>query len=104
MSIDKIIEIEDTAIEILGSLGRMLSASKSFYLEQFPENKVVFNANVYTKNGKIWYGDIDVTKDSEKVDALATELGERVYVLREMDGRFDNEGSPKLEKAVYITG
>lgn len=90
------------AEEILGPFGQMLSGSKVMYVRQFPDNVAIFNANVCTSKGKIWFGDLDVTKDQEKLRTLAEALGEKVYVLREHDGRFDNENSPKLEKAVWI--
>jgi hypothetical protein len=91
------------AYDILGPLGQMLSASKSDYSKRYPTHTVVFNGNVCTKKlGKLWFGDIDTTKDSKKLDALAKALGEDVYVLREMDGRFENEGNPLFENAVYI--
>jgi hypothetical protein len=92
--------------------GRLVSQSKSHYLDSNPDNIVVFNANVcITKSGlfrrrktdKIWYGDLDVTKDMRKIEALAEAIGERVYVLREMDARFENEDSPKLENAVFTS-
>jgi hypothetical protein len=38
-----------------------------------------------------------------KVVALAEALGEKLYVLREHDARFENEANPKLDKAVYVT-
>lgn len=89
--------------EILGMCGRMIDASKSDYCRRHPTNVVVFNSNVCTKDGKIWYGDIDVTLDEDKLKTLAEAIGEKVYVLYEMDGRFDNEGSPELEKAVWTS-
>lgn len=111
MDIDVKIE---KAMDHLGMCGRLLSMSKSDYLDRFPDNKVVFNANVCIggKKGwirsspaqKIWFGDLDVTKDEKVIDDLAHELGEQVYVLREMDARFKNEDAPKLENAVYVTG
>jgi hypothetical protein len=88
------------AQEILGYAGRMLSADKSRYTLRYPDNVVVFNSNVCTAAGKIWFGDADVTKDEAKFKALAEALGEKVYVLRELDGRFDNEGAPLLDRAV----
>ncbi len=88
------------AKEVLGFNGRMISADKVGYSNRFPDNVVVYNSNVCTAEGKIWFGDVDVTKDGAKLTALAEALGEKVYVLREMDGRFDNEGAPKLDRAV----
>jgi hypothetical protein len=83
--------------------GRMISGSKSFYSNAFPKNFVVFNANICTRTkGKIWYGDLDVTKDEEKLKELAANAGEDLYILREMDGRFENEAKPLLDRAVAI--
>lgn len=84
-------------------MGRMISGSKTGYLLQYPNNLPVFNANLCTeKRGKIWYGDLDITKDKKVLSDLAVSLGEKLYVLREMDARFDNESSPKFERAVAV--
>lgn len=72
--------------------GRMVSHSKSSYVEKFPENEVYFNANVFVLGeGKIWYGDLDVTKDLEMLESIASNIGKDIFILREMDGRFENE-------------
>lgn len=86
-------------------IGRMMSASKSDYNQRFPypTGWAVFNANVCTKeDGKIWFGDIDVIRNADKLKTLATRLGKVLYVLREMDARFDTEANPDLNKAVAI--
>lgn len=87
--------------------GRIISASKSFYLETYPDNLVVFNANVVTKKfGKIWHGDLDITLDSEFLKKIAEKIGEDLYVLREFDARFGRENdSPEelIKKAVWST-
>lgn len=71
--------------------GRMISGSKSAYRDEYPDNVVVFNGNIITKKrGKIWYGDLDVTLDFDNLKAVADELGEDLYVLYEMDARFEN--------------
>lgn len=73
-------------------LGRMISYSKSGYRDRFPENEVYFNSNIFLLGeGKIWYGDLDVTKDREILENIAREIGKDLYILREMDGRFENE-------------
>ena len=88
----------DTAQEILGFPGTMISGSKT----AFPDHKVVWNSNVCTKeHGKIWFGDLDLTVNENKIKELAQKLNIRVYVLYEMDARFDNELKPLLKEAVY---
>lgn len=81
----------------------MISGSKSAYSENHKQNVPIFNANLCTKSsGKIWYGDLDLTLDKDKLAILAIELNEDVYVLRELDARFEKEESPKFEEAVVI--
>lgn len=81
------------------SHGRMISGSKTS-----PKGHVcVFNANICTKRrGKIWFGDLDLTTDEDRLKAFAKHEGETLYVLRERDARFDNEKSPLLENALAI--
>ena len=74
--------------------GRMVSSSKSAYRELYPENDVLFNANIFALGkGKIWWGDVDLTADWETLEKIASELGKSLFVLREMDGRFEWEES-----------
>lgn len=73
-------------------MGRMLSHSKSFYREQNPDNEVYFNSNIFVLGeGKIWYGDLDVTNDKDSLERIASSIGKDLFILREIDGRFDNE-------------
>jgi prolyl oligopeptidase PreP (S9A serine peptidase family) len=72
--------------------GRLISYSKSSYREKNPDNEVYFNANIFVLGeGKVWYGDIDVTKDREKLERIASASGNDLFILREFDGRFENE-------------
>ena len=81
--------------------GRMLSGSKSGYMSKYPNNTVVFNANLCLKSkGKMWYGDVDIHRDIDQLKQFAKEQGETLYILREYDARFDNELKPLYEKAV----
>lgn len=88
-------------------IGRMISFSKSDYRDRNPNSVCYFNANIVTaKDGKIWYGDLDLTKDGETLKAIAEEAGVILYVLREMDGRFENETLEPInliKKAVWDT-
>jgi len=94
----------DAATKHLGWPGRILAASKSGYTTKYPKRVVAFNGNVCTKeHGKIWYGDVDTTKDKKALKALAKDLGCVVYVLREMDARFSTEGAPLFERAIFTT-
>jgi len=73
--------------------GRMISGSKSLYANRFPDHQIVFNARIYDpetyekeKSGKIkdffagqnieiWYGDLDLTQDGEKLKEIANKIG-----------------------------
>jgi hypothetical protein len=97
-------EIEKVFMEHGFVPGRMVSGSKSGYSSQYPTHLVVFNSNVVTmEHGKIWYGDLDLTIDYKKLKEIAEELHVRLYVLYEMDGRFEYEECPKIERAVWDT-
>lgn len=78
--------------------GRLLSGSKSRYRQLYPSNDIIFNANIFTKAfGKVWHGDVDITFDETLLKGIAKELGEPLYVLYEMDGRFEQEDRPFKE-------
>lgn len=80
-------------------MGRMISGSKSGYSRKYPDHLVLFNANIFSEDGnKVWFGDLDLTLDSKKLIDIHLELDVNLYVLREMDGRFDNEKNPNFKK------
>ena len=90
-------------METIGFPGRMISMSKSAYVDSKKTSVPIFNANICTKeSGKIWFGDLDVTLDKEKLSALATGMGQDIYVLRELDARFENEEHPRLDQFVIV--
>jgi hypothetical protein len=95
--------MKETAEKILGWNGRMISGSKSGYMRNHPNNLTVFNSNIVIGEDnpvKIWYGDIDITLSIDDVKKLAKELDTTVYVLREMDARFENEDRPRIDRFV----
>jgi hypothetical protein len=104
---DNILAIEDQKFiqELMGYPGTMLSGSK-----RAPETKgkgehlCVWNANLIVEGyNKIWFGDINLTRDEEKIKKIALHLKAKLYVLREMDARFSNENNPQIQNAVYVT-
>ena len=97
------IEITQLFIKYKLYAGRMISGSKTA-----PKDCLcVFNSNVICKSqGKIWFGDLNITKESDKLKKIAFELGEPLYVLRERDCRFERENDPidvLISKAVWST-
>lgn len=84
---------------------RMLSGSKSFYRSKYPSNEVYFNANIFIEGiGKVWYGDIDLTLDSEKLQEVANQIKKPFFVLSEMSGRFefqDREDYKEVARASF---
>lgn len=76
------------------NLGRMISSSKTLYRMNNPKSEPIFNANVFSDEGKIWYGDLEMTTDSSLLQKISDESNKTIYVLREFDGRFENENAP----------
>lgn len=90
--------------DALGYPGRMISGSKQTPKSKHGEHLAVFNANLIIDGyGKQWFGDIDVTRDEHKLQAIAKAFGKQIYVLRERDARFENENNPLVENSVYVT-
>lgn len=76
-------------------MGRAVTmGSKTGYRKRHPDSEVYFNANIFTSEGKVWWGDIDVTVSGDILQAVADESGETLYLLRETDGRWENETRP----------
>lgn len=91
----------DAAREILGYMGKMLSASKTDYSKKHSKSTVFFNGNVYDSDGqKIWYGDIDLTRENKKIERLAKVLGESIYVTAEQPFRWSAQTRETLEEAI----
>jgi len=92
---------------VLGYPGRMISGSKSAYSAKYGTHFTIFNSNVFVEGiGKVWYGDLDLTKDESKLSKLALTLRQKIHVLYEMDGRFENEdrSDKDLSKvSAYVT-
>jgi len=97
---------ENTESEIIDFLyanqlppGKLISGSKSAYSRLFPNDLVLFNANIFIEErGKIWHGDINLTKQKNILEQIKENFGVDVYVLREMDGRFGLENNPKFKR------
>lgn len=80
---DKFTLISSDAENMLGHPGRLISYSKSLG----PAGGI-YNANIFNERAKrIWYGDIDIVRDREKLLNLADRLG-TLYILPEHKGRF----------------
>lgn len=93
---------KEKLIDTLGYPGHMISASKSAYCKNYPKNFVLFNANICTKNNKIWYGDLDLTITKDKLIKLAIELNQDLYIFYEHDCRFEKECNFDINDSAVI--
>ena len=85
--------------------GQMISYSKSSYRQEHPKNKVFFNACIFDVNAvQIWYGDLDITKDSKKLRKVAKESKQKFYVTPESGFRsdFNKITKEELEKDEWV--
>ena len=87
--------------------GRMIGGSKTGYSAQYPDDLIIFNANVLIKDiGKVWYGDLNLTQDYIILKSIADSLDTTLYILWESDGRFGEENKPideLIKKSVWNT-
>lgn len=88
-------EKTELACELVGPMGQMLSQPK-----RAPAGHIVFwNGNIFDSSAtKLWYGDVDVTKQRKALQELATRLSERIYVTRESPYRFSPPTTAKLNE------
>lgn len=83
-------ELTNIVEKHLGCNGRLLALSKSGYREKHPKSTVYFNACIYDENLKqVWYGDIDLTREKNKLKRIANEYKKTFYVTPEHPFRSD---------------
>ncbi len=82
---------------------RVIASSKSAYRKSNPSHLVVFNSQIFTRNGTVIYrGDLDLTLDAARLTAAARSIGEPLFVLRE--GEQPGEVSELPQRAVWFAG
>lgn len=92
-----------TVLEDCGlKLGRKLKLRKKKGVES-----IVPRANIISlKDGKIWYGDVDLVTDLDAISKAAALLEDRLYIVPEHDARYGNECRPAeklIKKAIWCT-
>lgn len=100
-----------TQSDVFASVGLPLGlclGSKSGYRQSHRKHFFMPNANVFCRShGKIWWGDLDLWRHAQQLERVARRLRCQLYVLQEMDGRFEQADQPFAEvsrRAVWHTG
>jgi hypothetical protein len=92
--------------EVLGICGKLLSYSKSRYRKDNPKDIILFNSNIFIEIDsiprKVWFGDLNVTKQKEQLQELSKKLNTKLYCLYEYDGRWLSEEKTDLARAVVV--
>lgn len=73
------------ALHYLGPVGAMITGSKSTYISRHPGHRVYFNAQLAIDGVVVWLGDLDLDdpKCSQRLSAIASEVGVPVHVMPE---------------------
>jgi len=106
------LEFKQTQItEIFKSNGLPMGrcfGSKSGYRLLHPKCDFIPNANIFNRrDGKVWFGDLDLSRDKPALELIAKRLRCRLHVLDEGDGRFKEASRPHIavvRDAVWHTG
>jgi hypothetical protein len=78
--------VEPVAARIGLPNSRLISWSKSGYHRAHPGNFVLFNCSIADDAGKrLWWGDLDLTREEEMLIELARALDRRLHILFESD-------------------
>jgi hypothetical protein len=77
---------KEQVIEAAGAVGlrygRHVAFRKATYLQAFPRRVVIFGAHLTDEAGNdLWYGDLDLTVDEQKLLDLADALGEELFLM-----------------------
>jgi hypothetical protein len=86
--------------------GRAICGSKRVYREENPNSVCVFDACIVTeKEGQAWFGDLDLTKDTEWLREAAFDNEGTLYVLTDSDAfnLRNNSIQEMIAKAVWDT-
>jgi hypothetical protein len=84
------IDIGSELEQVIGLAGRMISASKSSYRQQFPDHEVLFNACIFTEDGtQVWFGDLDLSIEHERLQQAAQRLATTLIVTPEQPFRWN---------------
>lgn len=82
--------------------GRMICLSKSTYRDLHPNGKPIFNACIYDTNAvQVWWGDLDLVEDNDKLQKVANESNQEFYVTTESyRSDFNKTTKEELEKGM----
>lgn len=82
---NSIVDCHDALAITKETTGRSLGP-KTAYIAKYPRHFVIFNASIFAKSGeRVWFGDIDIDEDANRLKKFATELGEDILLFRESD-------------------
>lgn len=84
-------KIQEKGLEI----GRHLCICKRKYMKENEYDEIVFNGNIYIKEKehlkKVWRGDLNITKEGNKLKEIKKETGIELYVINEKEGKCKKE-------------
>lgn len=85
--------------------GRIITYSKSKYIEDNPNSLVIFNAKVVVLDeGLVWSGDLDIDVNENILSDIAITTGKKLYILKESDILNNPDMDPEhiIKKAVTV--
>lgn len=76
------IELKSVAYKYFGLSGKSITMDPKSYRATYPNKTIVFKGNIVTKNGTLlWFGDLNITDEEEKLMNLSDEIGTSIYIL-----------------------
>jgi len=87
---------KDIAQSILGTSGRSISGCPTLYREAHPAHIIMYNIILCTENEKLWFGDIDVTRELILLRKVSNEVKQDIYMMKYFRPRAFYDSRPDL--------
>jgi hypothetical protein len=85
-------------------LGRKLTYDQATYEKEHRQRKPVFDVAICNLAGDaIWWGDLELSIDSEKIQNISEELGMYLFVIPQKFLRYERFNKNMAKNCVFIT-
>lgn len=85
-------------------LGRKLTYDQATYASEHRQRKPVFDVAICDLEGNaIWWGDLEMAVDTDKIQAISEEIGKYLFVIPQKFLRYERFNKSMAKDCIFIT-